>query len=136
MPFFEHARPHLSLVPDRDRAKTAPRRAAALVARSRLRGGRILGRGRLVRGSRGSALPKRLGAAAGAAYRYIRGFQPGDFDRMLTRCADGPRARLQLRQAARPRTRNSKTRLEGRVCNTGEPGNLIHGRMRFPEIAA
>ena len=39
-----------------------------------------------------------------------KGFQPGDFDRMLTRCADGPRARLQLRQAARPRTRNSKTR--------------------------
>ena len=52
--------------------------------------------------------------APGRRYRgglpLHKGFQPGDFDRMLTRCADGPRARLQLREAARPRTRNSKTR--------------------------
>src|SRR3954471_21449975 len=38
---------------------------------------------------------------------------------MLTRCADGPRARLQLREAARPRTRNSKP-ARRRVCISGE----------------
>src|SRR4051794_24370727 len=38
---------------------------------------------------------------------------------MLTRCAEGPRARLQLREAARPRTRNSKP-ARRRVCISGE----------------
>jgi hypothetical protein len=133
-PFFEYARPCFSLVPDRDRAEGARRRAAALVARSRFLGCRLLGWGGLVRGIRPAAQSRRLGAATGAAYRsimFVDRLAAGEFRSVAeaVRYAGGARCRLcdsvLLGARRRADSRFSRRRLCAKRAGSSSPGRSI-----------